>query len=244
VSEHGQATLTSGVHRAQAVRMDRLPFLFCALAAGAVPSVAAASPAATTTASNALVVVVEAPRGLLDPRGLRRVLGARLERPCLSLLDEGAPEAAGVLSVVLDARGRGRIELRPRGGVASYVSVQRPRRAARAGGWLAQTARQLVDAAMSTPGRRYALCREVLDPWPPTSVEAARAARLELPSEVLDPFADAALQTGAARAHEPGPRVMSEVLDPWSGYHPNAQASERAERLSRPRPGAGRPRRR
>ncbi|NOY90843.1 MAG: hypothetical protein GXP55_06485 [Deltaproteobacteria bacterium] len=222
--------------------MDRLPFLLCVLAA-AVPSVAAASPAAPTPASNALVVVVEAPRGLLDPRGVRRVLGVRLGRPCLSLLDEGAPEAAAVLSVVLDARGRGRIELRPRGGVASYVSVRRPRRAGRSGGWLAQTARQLVDAAMSTPGRRYALCREVLDPWPPTSVEAARAARLELPSEVLDPFADSPLQT-APRAHEPGPRVMSEVLDPWSGYHPNARASERAERLSRPRPEASRPRRR
>lgn len=180
----------------------------------------------------ALVVVVEAPASVLDAARVRRTLARRLRRPCLSLLDEGAPTAAGVLSVVVDAQGRGRMELRPRGGVASYVEITRPRRGTANGMWLVAGAHELVRGSLSTPERRYALCREVIDPWPPTAVGAAHAARLELPSEVLDPFAGeqgAQAQTGGGRG-----MVMSEVLDPWDGQHPRRSGG--ARQLSRPAP--------
>jgi len=225
--------------------MDRFHSLLplaIALAWCALPAPAAASPGDAPAASNALVVVVEAPAALLDPTGLRRTLGVQLARPCVSLLDAQAPTAAGVLSVVLDNNGHGRIELHPRGGVASYVAIERPRRATRAGAWLSAAAGQLVDAGMSTPERRYAICREVLDPWPPTSVAASRAARLELPSEVLDPFATSAAQ--AQPNHTTAtPGVISEVLDPWAGDPPTSIAGERAGRLSQPRPSVRSPRR-
>lgn len=205
-----------------------------------LPAAARASDRAP--ASNTIVVVVEAPTALLDPVGLRRVLTERLERPCVSLLDADAPAASAVLSIVLDADGHGRIELHPRGGIASYVSVVRPRRAARSGAWLAAATGELISAGMNTPDRRYAPCREVIDPWPPTSVEAARATRLELPSAVLDPCDHS--RNATARSNDGHrPMVRSEVLDPWAGQRTATTTPQPAEALSRPRPSVHRPRR-